>query len=290
LLTSAAPASHGVHEISIGVPAIYISQRTSSLNVTLTRTRGSPSRKLEDPLTVDFSASPGSLKGGAPTGTDSAGGQFTAVNEFVIFPPGQATETVSVPIHAGAPNPGLVPIVLSVTHPKRNGMANAATVYLVSGPAAIPPSIVNVRMVKKGIAVTFSKPMAPASVENVRNYSVEYTPSQEFSLADLTGVGLIQRLNKAARPVALRRAIYEPSSNTVTLIPKVVLPPSGTYQISSPSSLRSKRARLHRAQPLTDLQGNALNLGGGTAMGAFSISIRRGHPYVANQPTVWDGR
>jgi hypothetical protein len=288
--TNAAGGSRAVQDVTIRVPSSYIAQQASELNVTLVRTTAAGRRQLDAPLTVEFSAAPGSPSSGAPTAPLSTDQPFTPIDQFVTFPAGQSTETVSVPIKTGAPKPALVPIVLAVTPPKRIGPAAKTTVYLVSGPDAIPPSIINVHMVKRGIAVTFSKPMAPATVENVHNYAVEYTPSQEFNVADLTGVGLIQRLSKTARPVALRRAHYDPSTNTVTLVPKDSLPSSGTYQIASPSSLGSRRAGPHKAQPLSDLQGNVLDPGAAPVSGAFSISIRRGHPYVQSQPALWYGR
>jgi hypothetical protein len=148
--------------------------------------------------------------------------------------------------------------------------------------------ITSAHLVKRRIALTFSKPMAPATVDRIQNYAVKYSPSQKFSLADLTGVGLIQRLNNTSQTIALKRASYDPSTNTVNLIPKATLPSSGVYQISSPSSLNSQRARPHKAQPLTDLQGNVLNPNG-IVGGAFSISISKGHPYVATEPILSDG-
>jgi hypothetical protein len=287
--TNASGGSRAAQDVAIRVPSPYVAQQASELNVTLVRTPAAGRRRLDGPLTVEFSAFPASPSSGAQTAPISAKAQFTPIDQFVTFPAGQATERVSVPIKIGAPKPDLVPIVLAVTPSKPNGPASKTTVYLVSGPDAIPPSIIGVHMKKRGIAVTFSKPMAPATVENVHNYAVEYTPSQEFNVTDLTGVGLIQRLSKTARSVALQRAQFDPSTNTVILVPKGSLPASGTYQVASPPSLGSTRSGPHKAQPLSDLQGNVLDPGGAPVSGAFSISIRRGHPYVQNQPTLWDG-
>jgi hypothetical protein len=136
--------------------------------------------------------------------------------------------------------------------------------------------------------VTFDKPMSPATVENFHNYAVKYSPSQKFSLVQLTGVGLIQTLNNSSQTITLKQAIYDPGTKTVTLIPKVSWPSSGALEIRSPSSLTSKRAIPHKAEPLTDLQGNAINFNG-MAGGAFSISISKGHPYMAAQPILSDG-
>ena len=134
--------------------------------------------------------------------------------------------------------------------------------YLASSLDAVPPSIIGVQRVAGGIAVTFSKPMDPATVENIHNYSVKFSPNQNFSLENLYGVGLVQTLNTTKTTIPLRRASYDPATNTVTLITNEPLGPNGSYEISNPPSLLAKKARPNNAQPLTDLEGNVLNQGG----------------------------
>jgi len=275
--------------VTIQVPSTYISQQASTLDVTLVRSTGPGHAHVDAPLTVDFSAALGALPGGAGATTAAAGQSFTPVAESVTFPAGQTSVNVVVPINRGASNPGLVPVALSVESPSRPVDGSSTTVYLASGPSAVPPEIVYVHMVKRGIAVTFSKPMAPATVKNVHNYAIKYSPSQQFSVEDLTGVGLINTLNTMSQPIALKRAIFNPSTDTVTLIPKAALATAGSYQIKSPASLAAMRDRPNKAQPLTDLLGNAINPGGSPVPGTFSISISKGHPYVETAPIVSDG-
>jgi hypothetical protein len=279
----------GIQEVSIQVPSPYLSQQASVLPVTLVRAPAPGHGRVRGPLTVDFSASVGMLPGSTVTAPDTPGEQFTPINESVTFLDGQTTTTVDVPVHSGAPNPGLVPIALSVGSQPRTVAGTTTTVYLAAGPDDVPPFILYVHMINRGIAITFSKPMAPSTVTNVRNFAVNYSPSHKFSLADLEGVGLIQRLNTASQAIALKRAVYDPTTNTVVLIPKVSLSSSsGTFKISSPSSLASKRTNPYRAQPLTDLQGNAINRDGAVS-GKFSITISRGHPYVETRPQFIGG-
>jgi len=278
----------GVEHVAIVVPGTYVSQQASQLDVTLVRAPGPGRGDVEGPLIVDFTAALGSLPGSRLTAPDLSGQQFTPVALSVTFPAGQTTVNIVVPINPAASNPGLVPIALSVESPSRPKDKSSTTVYLASGPSAVPPEITYIHMLRRGIAVTFSKPMAPARVQNIHNYAVKYSPSQKFSVTDLTGVGLIQTLNNTSQPIALKRAIYDAATDTVTLIPTESLPSSGTYQIKSPASLAATRDRPHKAQPLTDLEGNVLN-SNGTVAGAFSISISEGHPYVAAQPTLSDG-
>jgi len=294
LLSSSSVSPHskelqGIEGVAIVVPSTYVSQQASQLDVTLVRAPGRGRGHVEGPLTVDFSAEEGAVPADNPTSPATTAQQFTPVNQSITFPAGQATVNVVVPLNSGASNSGLVPIALSVDSPSRPMDKTSTTVYLASSPSAVPPEIVYVHMIKRGIAITFSKPMAPATVKNIHNYAVKYSPSQQFSVEDLTGVGLINTLNTMSQPIALKRAIYDPSTDTVTLIPKVSLPASGRYQIKSPASLAAKRDRPYKARPLTDLEGNAINPGGSPVAGTFSISISKGHPYVATQPTLSDG-
>jgi hypothetical protein len=278
----------GIQDVAIEVPSTYVSEQASHLSVTLVRTTRSGHGHVKGPLTVNFSAALGSLPAGVQAMPGTAARQFTPINASVTFADSQSAANVDVPINSGVSNPGLVPVVLTVGSQSRLVDGGRTTVYLASGLNAIPPSIIKAHMVKRGIVVTFSKPMAPASVQNIHNYAVTYVPSQEFRLADLTGAGLIQRVNSGSSSISLKRAIYDPAANAVTLVPKVSLPLSGTYRISSPSSLSSRRPRPHKAQPLTDTEGNVLSASGAGG-GAFSISISRGHPYVGTQPILWDG-
>ena len=156
------------------------------------------------------------------------------------------------------------------------------TVYLANSLEAVPPTIVGVQRVAGGIDVTFSKPMDPAAVQNVHNYALKFSPTQQFSLADLTGVGLIETLNYAKQPIALRRATYNASTNTVTLVANEQLGPNGSYTISNPKNLLAKAPRPNKAHALTDQQGNPLEEEEGG--GVFAITISKGHPYVAACP------
>jgi hypothetical protein len=285
---SGATNSASAQLVAIQVPSAYVSQQSDGLELTLVRTSaGGHSRDL-GPLTVDFTASYGSLPHGSDSTTAARGQQFTPVDQSVTFPAGVRTETVAVPINAGAPNPGLVPIELTVSSTSRAVRGSDETIYLASGPEAVPPSIVAVERVKGGIALTFSKSMDPKTVTNIHNYSVEFSPSQQFTLTQLTGVGLIQTLNNTKQTIGLRRASYDPSTNSVILVPNERLGPNGSYTVSNPSSLLAKRGGPHQAHALTDLQGNAI-YEGGSRTGVFSITISKGHPYTATSAVLASG-
>jgi hypothetical protein len=126
--------------------------------------------------------------------------------------------------------------------------------------------------------------MDPTTVANIRNYAVKFSPSQNFSLGNLYGIGLVQALDNTPRTIPLRRASYNPATNTVLLVASEQLGSKGSYQISSPASLHAKKARPADARPLTDLEGNVLDQG--KSDGSFSIRIGKGNPYVAAQPSL----
>jgi hypothetical protein len=284
----------GRPDVAIDVPSTYISQQSSQLDVTLVRAAATARKSL----TVNFSATSGSVTA-ISTAPDTTGQPFTPVNATVTFPAGQTTENVVVPINSQAVNSGLVPIQLTASSTLvpiqltasstgRQARGNTATLYLASSLAAIPPSITGVQRVAGGIAVTFSKPMAPATALDVHNYSVRFAPNQKFSLENLYGVGLVQALDTSKKTIPLRRATYDSATNTVTLIPNEPLGPNGSYVISNPPSLLSKKARPNNAQPLTDLEGNVLNQGG-KGGGTFSVTISKGKPYAVASPVLFDG-
>jgi hypothetical protein len=278
----------GTQAVTIQVPSAYVSQHADQVDVTLVRTAAAGRSRNLGSLTIAFSATYGSLPAGSAALPDIVGQQFTPVNQSVTFPAGVTTETVVVPINAGAPNPGLVPVQLSVTSASRAVRGSGETIYLATTPDAVPPSIVAMQRVKGGIAVTFSKPMAPKTITNIHNYAIKFSPTQKFSLTQLTGVGLIQTLNNTTQAIGLRRASYDSATNTVTLVPNEQLGSDGSYTVSNPSNLLAKRGGPKKAHALTDLQGNPLDEGGSRA-GTFSITISKGHPYAAATAVLWDG-
>ena len=275
----------GHPSVAIRVPSAYISQQSSHLDVTLVRTTPSGRGNAKGAsITVDFSATSSGPAGAIASASAGTGQQFTPVNEPVTFPAGQSTETVTVPINSGAANPGLVPIQLAVTSSVRRVKGSNKTVYLASSPDAIPPSIIAVQRVAGGIAVTFSKPMNPATVANIRNYAVKFSPTQNFTFGSLYDAGLIKALDNSTKQISLRRATYNPATNTVLLVATEQLGSKGSYRISNPASLLAKKARPGNAHPLTDLEGNLID--GGGSRGTFSITIRKGKPFTAAAPTL----
>ena len=95
--------------------------------------------------------------------------------------------------------------------------------------------------------MTFSKPMDPSTVQNIHNYVVKFSPNQNFSLENLYGVGLVKALNNTPVKIPLRRATYNPATDTVLLVATEQLGSKGSYTISSPASMHGEKVQIGRA-------------------------------------------
>jgi hypothetical protein len=210
---------------------------------------------LNEPLTVNVSATLNST--GPPDGqllsVPSSGSDATAPNSVsVTFPAGVTTETVRVPINLGAADSGTVPVWISAA--STSGPSIGQVVYLASGPDAVPPTMTSAQVIKlanhaSGISITFSKPMAPATVENVRNYTVSSLRKGNTFLNPLASIAPAGSFMNI-RYSALKAALYDPSTRTVTLIPTQPFNSSNGYTVQSAKHLAG--------HVITDLQGNPL--------------------------------
>jgi hypothetical protein len=262
LLSGLAPHQNSIQKLGIDTPGMYVSQQASSFDVTLGRDASNGRHNLLNvPLSVNFSASLGSTTsaGDRIALPASASNTFTPVSESITFPAGVAIETVRIPVNPGATNPGLVPIELSVSAAapgvslvSDGGGVPSAVVYLVTGPAALPPppaGMTNAHLIVQGktvsgIAITFSRPMASSSVENVHNYAVTKPgPAVTDWLSRQSAV--------LPSPVPLKAALYDPTTYTVTLIPEKPLKTSVLYTIQNAHPVTTHNT-------LTDLQGTAV--------------------------------
>jgi hypothetical protein len=290
LLSAAQPSNgalrtNGLHDIAIKVPSTYVSQQSAAIYVTLVRT-GSSATLSNQSLTVDFSAQLGTVAGGDQVESATAADSFTPVNEPVTFASGQTTTTIAVPVNAAAAGTGLTPVQIAVASPSHPRQQSSATVYLTSGPDAVPPVITSVHLVPNGLSITFSKPMAPATVENLHNYKVVFHPSQAAdTLAYNAAVGTYTDFVTPPHRVMFRGAKYDPATDTVVLLMRQTPGTQGSYRISSPPSLGTRRAAADKVAPLSDTEGNPLAASGSHVPGYFAFTIYRGHPYVAAQPT-----
>ena len=114
-----------------------------------------------------------------------------AVNQTVTFAPGQLFAVLTVPIIAGAPNPGEVDVNLTMTpiDPSPSQDLNISvpvdTLRILASDASIPPAIVATDGTPQGIKLIFNKPMDPVQASNVKNYVVysQTVQGSDFELA-----------------------------------------------------------------------------------------------------------
>ena len=207
-LKSASSVSSTERLLVITPSSEYVNQQQSAFTVTLTLTQAQRPRNvvaaggltaaaLDEPVTVDFSA----LFESPSEGPTAANAIFAPFNESVIFPAGTSTETVTVPIISTAATPGPAAVYLSATTTSSSVEtttiggspgylpADPDWVELYSSPNAVPPEIASIQLVTQGklasaVVLGFSKPMAPATVENIHDYRIlsrpKTTNTQQF--------------------------------------------------------------------------------------------------------------
>jgi hypothetical protein len=240
---------------------------------------------LDQPTTVTVSAafnSTGPADRQLPSEPAAGDGASTPTSVSVTFPAGVTSETVHVPISAGAAStsPGIVPVWISAT--STTGPSTGEDVYLLSGPDAVPPTMTSAQVIKtgrhaSGISIAFSKPMMAATVENVHNYVV--TSLQEGSsfpnpLASIVPVGYSIHV----RHYAIKSARYDPSTMTVTLIPAQPVTSSNGYSVGSAKDLSG--------HVITDLEGNPLYESGVGSMNGKFLIVLNGRPLAKWSPTA----
>jgi hypothetical protein len=280
-LLSASSVSSADRFLLITPSSEFVTQQDSAFTVTLTLAEaqklpkveaagGYTAAALDEPVTVDFSALLQSAEGGPATAVSPI---FAPFNESVTFPAGVTTETVTVPIISTAATPGPMEIWLSATTTSSTvqtvvpmdlaGQLPAGPpdwVELYSSPNAAPPTITSVQLVTHGklasaVVLGFSKPMAPATVENIHNYrllsrpiTIDHSGSFTFSLSDGPGSFMSETTEYQSFPIAA--ATYDPSTRAVTLTLKRPAKASSLYEISG--------AYPARGHELTDLEGQQL--------------------------------
>ena len=162
-----------------------------------------------------------------------------------------------------------------MTSSSRRVRGSEQTIYLASSLAAVPPSIVAVRGSREASPSRSASRWTLPRSQNIHNYAVKFSPSQQFSLAELTGVGLIQTLDNTKQSIALRRASYDAATNTVTLVAeRAAWAQTGRTRSATRRACSRKRNRPNKAHALTDLQGNPLDEGEATPASSRSRSAR----------------
>jgi hypothetical protein len=200
-----------------------------------------------------------------------------AVDQTVTFPNNQAKAVVRVPLLAGAPNPGEVDVNLTVTPvtPKVT-ISGPLELRILASDATIVPTIVSVQGKRRGIVLTFNKPMNPVEASNVNNYAVDWT-STHSKYDDLGPFSLLMPgswpsgVSTTWGSVHLKAARYNPATNSVILIT------NGEINYSSLTSFTvSDGHKSNVGAGLTDLDGNSIDYFPGATPGYFSYPFSQG--------------
>jgi hypothetical protein len=117
----------------------------------------------------------------------------------------------------------------------------------------VPPTIVATTLTSQGLALTHSKPMDASTVANINNYVVQTVPTTPAF----------------PETIALQAAVYDPSTQTVTLIPTKRL------DLASYNRVSSSTPPTPSTQVLTDLEGNPINNSIDDSPGSFYVSVGR---------------
>jgi hypothetical protein len=224
----------------------------------------------EATVTLSRSDTAGSLQVQVQTSSSPYVG---AVDPTVTFADGQSQATLTVPILAGAPNPGAVDVYLSLSYidplthqPNTYGDVGDPTLDLkiVASDPTLPPKVVFKEATVQGILLGFNKPMNPAAASDVNNYTVTYKhtvyPSASSNLFKV--IFSNAKDSTYVKLVRLQSAQYDPTTQSVILIPKQPIPSGLFTTLTQVHTARTSGRRGHRSKfagSLTDLQGTPIN-------------------------------
>ena len=185
---------------------------------------------------------------------------------------------LTVPIIAGAPNPGEVDVNLTVTPidpcPSQdlNIVVPVDTLRILASDASIPPAIVATDGTPQGIKLIVNKPMDPAQASNVKNYVV-YSQTVQGSDFGSPAMSWLE-----TTPVPLKSAEYDTATNTVTLIPRRRLTPFGGINVTQGHPAHAAggpNAGTGAAHGLVDIEGQPIDQT--TTPGKFRLSVSKGY-------------
>jgi hypothetical protein len=247
-----------------------VTQQAGTATVTLSDTG------YNGPLQVEVKTDP----------SPAVGVNVVAVDQIVTFPAGQSQATVSVPILAGAPNPGEVDVTVTATPvnpPTPLTSTGPLVLRILASDASIPPTITTEQGTRQGIVLTFSKPMDPAGASNVHNYAVRSSRITGGAWGPFGFPLFGYHFHSSSESVPLRAASYDPATNSVTLIPKGRLTYTASVTVTQGSGSKKSSRPGHPSDAplgLTDVEGNPIN--GDSTPGKFSVAVGYGNP----QPTT----
>jgi uncharacterized repeat protein (TIGR01451 family) len=201
--------------INVAVPLVVVSESSGTATINLTRTNGSLGAITVNYATSDYTA--------------VAGVNYVASTGTVTFAAGQLTQTITIPLIDAHIYGGVVGFFVTLSSPGGGatlGSSNETGILIVNNDVnPIPPAVSGLTAIPNangvdlnGFTITFNEPMDPFRASILTNYHVFYSAAD----AGQPG-GLV--------PVNLVAAIYNPVTNSVSLIPSTPLAGNNFYRI-----------------------------------------------------------
>jgi hypothetical protein len=211
-----------------------------------------------------------------------------AVNQTVTFANGQDGAALTVPIIAGAPNPGEVDVNLTITPVNPTpGLSVGWPLELrvLASDASVPPTIVAANGTPQAIELIFSQPMDPVQASNVKNYAVYTDVVRNHGIYNpLALLAPLASTTVTPTLVPLKSAQYNAATNTVTLIPRrhVSYSPPPIVTEGNPAHAAGRaNAAAGAAHGLVDLRGDPINPN--TTPGKFRLVVGEGYNVIRPQ-------
>jgi hypothetical protein len=257
-----------------------VSQQSAAATVVLERSN------LTSALQVQVTTDPSSPYVGVNVG---------AVNQTVTFAADQTEAELTVPIIAGAPNPGEVDVNLTITPinpPSGVSVTGPLELRVMASDASIPPMLVAEDGAPQGIELIFNKPMDPVQASNVKNYAVHEVVKHEHGGNDPLGLlfPLPASITSTPTLVPLKSAQYNSATNTVTLIPRRHFTYASQIIVTQGNPAHAAggaNAGAGAALGIVDMEGDPIDQT--TTPGKFSVLVSRGFTAVPSGPSGFSG-
>ena len=256
---------------SEGMPQVVL-QQDGTATIHLVRSAFVRGGVSQAPIQVVVATDPSSSAVGVNVG---------AVHQTVTFSGLNPDASVTIPILAGAPNPGEVDVPVTITPinpPPNLTVAGPLDLRVLASSDLLRPSIVSAQGTPGGIVLTFSKAMDPAGASNVKNYVATSTSSTGggsgggwYSFANFFSSILGNHSSHSSPPpVRFQSAQYDAATHTVTLVTRRPLRYNAnlytvrlTHQATASGG---KAAHSSRGPGLTDLRGQPIETTGGVVV------------------------
>jgi hypothetical protein len=148
------------------------------------------------------------------SGTAVPGLDYTPGGQTVNFSAGQSSATVQLPVLAGSSSEGTRTVELELSTAPGSAPFAAAYLDITHNSDTTPPTVVATKAITKGpdvtaFVITFSKDMAPGTVQDVNNYAIGNPHTLHIVISAQWAI--------TTRTLTIKSAVYDPTSHSVTL-------------------------------------------------------------------------